>query len=128
MIFLGSDPFMMVSGPFGRQFVPGLSRPRFAKERLTFSTAQGRTSVGLRSAAIFMRYLPALMPQTPDKSGFPSEVRGAGAFRFGLPSGVRGMPGVGYLIHCAGAGVETRPTKTATAAPRKQTCRIVPPR
>src|SRR5215831_9458988 len=118
MIFLGSDPFMMVSGPFGRQLVPGLSRPRFAKERLTFSMAQGRTSVGLRSAAIFIRYLPALMPQTPDKSGFPSEVRGAGAFRFGLPSGVRGVPGVGYAIHWAQAGTEMRPRNRATAASR----------
>src|SRR5215472_3838065 len=119
MIFLGSAPFMMVSGPFGRQFVPGLSRPRFAKERVTFSMAQGWTSVGLRSAAIFIKYLPALTPHTPDKSGFPSAVRGAGAFRFGLPSAVRGMPGGGVVIHCAGAGAEIRPKNTATAASRR---------
>src|SRR5919201_328416 len=30
----------------------------------------------------------------PDRSGLPSGVFGAGAVRFGLPSGVRGMPGV----------------------------------
>ena len=34
-------------------------------------------------------------PHMPDKSGFPSAVRGAGASRFGLPSGVCGTPGVG---------------------------------
>jgi hypothetical protein len=33
--------------------------------------------------------------QTPDRSGLPSAVRGGGAVRFGLPSLVRGMPGVG---------------------------------
>jgi len=37
----------------------------------------------------------------PDKSGLPSTVRGAGADRFGLPSGRRGIPGVGYTIHWA---------------------------
>ena len=31
----------------------------------------------------------------PEKSGWPSRVRGAGADRFALPSLVRGMPGVG---------------------------------
>jgi hypothetical protein len=35
----------------------------------------------------------------PEKSGLPPEVFGAGARRFGLPSGVRGVPGVGKLIH-----------------------------
>src|SRR5947207_13979980 len=39
--------------------------------------------------------------QSPVMSGLPSAVFGAGADRFGLPSGVRGIPGVGYLIHCA---------------------------
>jgi hypothetical protein len=32
---------------------------------------------------------------SPEKSGLPPAVRGAGAARFGLPSGVRGIPGVG---------------------------------
>lgn len=30
--------------------------------------------------------------QIPDRSGFPLDERGAGAARFGLPSGVRGVP------------------------------------
>jgi hypothetical protein len=33
------------------------------------------------------------MVQTPERSGLPSAVFGAGAVRFGLPSGSRGMPG-----------------------------------
>src|SRR5688572_2966689 len=45
----------------------------------------------------------------PDRSGLPSEARGAGAVRFGLPSAVRGMPGVWCLSHCAASGV-LRPT------------------
>ena len=34
-------------------------------------------------------------PHIPERSVFPSAVRGAGAERFGLPSGVRGTSGVG---------------------------------
>jgi hypothetical protein len=41
--------------------------------------------------------------QNPDKSGLPSVVRGAAAFRFGLPSGVRGVPESGIEHHCAAA-------------------------
>ena len=37
----------------------------------------------------------------PEKSTLPSGVRGVGASRIGLPSGVRGTPGVGYDGHCA---------------------------
>src|SRR5207253_2916345 len=33
--------------------------------------------------------------QSPERSGFPLEARGAGAVRFGLPSRVRGVPGAG---------------------------------
>src|SRR5712691_13537621 len=43
--------------------------------------------------------------QRPERSGLPSAVRGAGAARFALPSGVRGMAGVLYCAHCAGSGV-----------------------
>jgi hypothetical protein len=37
---------------------------------------------------------------SPERSGFPSAVFGAGAERFGLPSGIRGIPAVGYFNHC----------------------------
>src|SRR2546422_6481325 len=36
----------------------------------------------------------------PDKSGLPSAPRGAGALRFGLPSGPLGTPGIGCNGHC----------------------------
>ena len=39
------------------------------------------------------RYFGEIRFQTPDRSGFPSAARGAGAVRFGLPSGDRGIPG-----------------------------------
>src|SRR5262245_9935208 len=42
-----------------------------------------------------------LESQIPVRSGCPSEARGAGAVRLGLPSVVRGVPGNGTLIHWA---------------------------
>ena len=54
---------------------------------------------------------PVTISHRPDRSGWPSAVRGAGAVRFGLPSAVRGMPGVGYCTHCAASGV-TNAVKT----------------
>src|SRR5688572_29531949 len=39
--------------------------------------------------------------QIPLRSGWPSEARGAGALRLGLPSLVRGVPGNGSVIHWA---------------------------
>src|SRR5690242_14162555 len=51
------------------------------------------------------RYFPVAATQIPDKSGFPSRVRGAEAERFGLPSLVRGIPDVGTCTHWAAIGV-----------------------
>ena len=42
-----------------------------------------------------------LASHTPERSGVPSAVFGAGAERLGWPSGRRGTPGVGYRNHCA---------------------------
>jgi hypothetical protein len=39
--------------------------------------------------------------QSPERSGLPSAVFGAGPVRSGLPSAVLGTPGVGYRGHCA---------------------------
>jgi hypothetical protein len=41
----------------------------------------------------------------PDKSGVPSGILGAGPERFGVPSALRGIPGVGWFSHCAASGV-----------------------
>src|SRR2546430_236445 len=58
-------------------------------------------SLGLRtpfSVSIQPRSLNPILSTTtrrPDRSGFPSAVLGVGAERLGLPSAVRGIPGVG---------------------------------
>src|SRR5437867_5742592 len=41
---------------------------------------------------------------TPDRSGFPSDVRGAGAARSGFPFVNLGIPGVGNSKNCASNG------------------------
>src|SRR2546423_3815418 len=46
--------------------------------------------------------------QIPLRSGWPSDTRGAGALRLGLPSLVRGVSGNGSVIHWACA-VTARP-------------------
>src|SRR5437016_14042879 len=53
-------------------------------------------------------YLLPLGSQIPDRSGWPSGNRGAGAERFGLPSGARGIAGAGTFTHCACAGAQIR--------------------
>src|SRR5262245_11351664 len=58
---------------------------------------------------------PPARIQIPEKSTFPSAVRGVGASRTGLPSAVRGTPGVGYDAHCA-PNVDDTATAMATAA------------
>src|SRR5215468_10106516 len=59
-------------------------------------------SSGFRSTVTLFGYAPESNRQRPVKSGLP-DVRGAGALRFGAPSGVRGRPGVFSLIHWASA-------------------------
>src|SRR5439155_23982306 len=56
------------------------------------------------------------MFQIPERSGLPSGVLGAGAERFGFPSRVRGIPGVGWRSHCAKSEtlVEIKIAKTKT--------------
>src|SRR6185369_2642016 len=48
---------------------------------------------------------------SPERSGLPF-TRGAGADRLGLPSRVRGMPGVGECIHCACTPLESSAHRT----------------
>src|SRR5262249_19534170 len=56
--------------------------------------------------------------QMPDKSALPSAARGAGAFKFGLPSDVRGVPGSGMDSHCAAALSAIAHIKNASPAMR----------
>src|ERR1700719_2969216 len=54
--------------------------------------------------------------QRPDGSILPSAVLGAGASSFGLPSGVRGIPGVVCLSHWAEAEADAVITSATAAA------------
>jgi hypothetical protein len=49
-----------------------------------------------------------LVIHTPDKSGLPSVALGAGAARFGLPSGDAGTLGSRCFAHCAEALISSR--------------------
>src|SRR5215469_7793525 len=98
----------------GMQWTLG-SRPCSTRRFLTRSAAHGWYGKGfLRLAAILINsrgtcvsvhFAPQLSlvthPYIPEKSGFPSGRRGAGALRLGFPSGVRGTLGVGYPSHWA---------------------------
>ena len=56
----------------------------------------------------------------PVSSGRPSAVRGAGAERSGLPSAVRGIPGVASVSHCADTGAaDTADTNRTNVASRR---------
>src|SRR5262245_30238330 len=77
-------------------------------------------SSGLRSFAMFPTY-PGAGCQSPDISGLPSVILGAGAERLGFPSTVRGILGVGKLYHCALAS-ESAAIRVHSA------CMEVPPR
>src|SRR5579871_5168787 len=48
---------------------------------------------------MLLLYLGEILFQRPERSGFPSAVRGAGAARLGFPSAVRGRPGVRWFSH-----------------------------
>src|SRR6266853_2822074 len=111
--------------PSGRQLATGLiALAAFFRNN---SAASGRmgASAGLKSARMFQKYLlkvrgsspgttkklsspSKLSPggtgsvcQTPERSGLPLDARGAGEERFGLPSRVRGVPGLGWFNHWA---------------------------
>lgn len=103
--------------PCGRQLAEGRSAIKFACRCLYNSAAAGSrggiVSPGrMKSARLGPIAKPAeftrcttlrLRCHKPVRFGFPSADFGTGALRSGLPSDVRGIPGVGYLIHCAEA-------------------------
>src|SRR5688572_2991473 len=91
-----SGPVRLIIGPGGRQSVPHESEAGFASRVCACSRAQGKATDGVKSESYF-----GAASQSPDRSGLPSAVRGAGADRFAFPSPVRGMPGVGCVNHCA---------------------------
>src|SRR3984893_8441365 len=131
MILNGAYPSISAPGMLsGRQLETGvIALAAFFRNNSAASVRMG-ASGGLKSARIFQKYLlnvrgsspgttkekfsPSKLSlggigsvcQTPERSGLPSEERGAAALRLGLPSRVRGVPGVGKFSHCACAQVE----------------------
>src|SRR2546426_3670065 len=88
IIFQGGGEALILGTPRGRQFAGGSSPECEPSARSSTSAlAQGinGTSPGLRSAAMSRMYLAPPDSQTPDRSGWPSGDRGAGAERLGLP-------------------------------------------
>src|ERR1700688_3168823 len=98
MILNGGGAPLTLGTPGGRQFAVDSSPECDPSARSSASAlAQGwnGTSPGLRSTARLTTYLLPLGSQIPDRSGCPSGDRGAGAERFGLPFGKRGIAGGG---------------------------------
>src|SRR6266853_2133929 len=97
--------------PCVRQRSDGWPFARFSVRSVERAAAQGSMETVAPSARS-ARCLLSAATQIPDRSGLPSGIFGAGAERFGFPSGVRGTPGVGDF-HCADAG--TKDAKRSTA-------------
>src|SRR5262245_13060266 len=112
----GSRPDSAALGPSGRQRTPGSSRPYVSARALYTFCAQGSMSVVVMLVA---NPRPSI-DQTPERSGFPFAVRGGGAVRLGLPSAVRGIPGVGTSSHCAAAGVTEQAAANTAMATREE--------
>src|SRR5215813_1885737 len=105
--------------PWEMHFPDGRSFPLFAWRSSKIALARGVQGTSTPSAAISTSHLPLLVCQMPERSGWrPSGVLGAGALRFGLPSAVRGMFGVGNPIHCAAAVADRSAQAAATSVVR----------
>src|SRR5678815_2183625 len=106
--------------PIGRQFASGLSLLLFASRVFSSSApngvkgspslmfwpmlanaATGGPDGGGASAAAPRPRPPAPPRHSPDRSGLPSAVFGAGAFMSGWPLASLGTFRVGYRVHCA---------------------------
>src|SRR3954466_12468342 len=97
--------------PCGRQLASGSSRHFAPDARMSYSAfAHGWNGTGSFRSLARSRTYPSGGFQTPDRSGLPSARRGAGADRFGFPSGVRGTDERGTFAHCAAADTVNRTT------------------
>src|SRR5512135_3619258 len=106
-ILNGLGVALILGMPGGRQLASDSSAPCASVLRsLVSASAHGwiGNSPGLKSAAMFTRYLVPRGVQIPDRSGLLSGLRGAGADMLTFPSAVRGMPSVGSFSHCAPRG------------------------
>src|SRR5436190_12251293 len=91
-------------------------KPRPATSPNVESGMPSGVVVGAGGAPARPRPPPPTRFQTPEKSILPSGVLGAGPSRTGLPSGVRGTPGVGYDGHCAPTAGDSATTRVITPA------------
>src|SRR5580704_6813165 len=101
MRYIRVDPEAKIAeGPAGRQWVTGLSRLRSAARFKKRASAAGRKiPSSFTSWITSKRYGLGSGSHSPERSGLPSGVRGAGAARFGLPLLVRGIAGSRKLSH-----------------------------
>src|SRR5579863_4946313 len=100
-IFHGAGAALILGTPCGRQFASGSSLECDPSSRCSYRVlAHGwkGTSPGFRSAAMSRTYLLALGSQMPERSGWPSAARGAGAERLTL------APFEGRFFHWAASG------------------------
>src|SRR5688500_912216 len=102
MILKGVRSSARTGSPVGRQRALGSSFDCVARrsEKIRLPSAEtGTVSAFVTACAGSNTARDAC--QMPERSGLPSVVFGAGAERFGEPSGSRGIPGVLYPCHCA---------------------------
>src|SRR5215467_15568394 len=100
-------------------FPDGRSFPLLACRSSKIVFARDVHGTSTPSAAMSTSHFPLVVIQMPDRSGWrPSGVLGAGALRFGLPSAVLGMFGVGNPIHCAAAVADRTAQAAATSVVR----------
>ena len=72
-------------------------------------------------AAMLPTYRLSLGSHVPDRSGFPSGSRGAGADKLGFPSAVRGPAACGTFVHCADSDHEVEKTVSSATAMNAET-------
>src|SRR5215469_720649 len=92
MIFQGDETAIFSGTLEGRHRLLGSSLPRLSIRFLYSAAAHGWNGTSFRSAAMLIRYFSPGSIHTPDRSGLPSGLRGAGAVRFAEPSLLRGIP------------------------------------
>src|SRR5579863_6622023 len=143
-IFQGAGAASILGTPCGRQLASGSSLEWEPSVRWSYrALAQGwkGTAPGFRSTAISRTYRLALGSQMPERSGWPSRLRGAGAEGLTFPL-------EGRFFHCATNGAENnsvaaRQTRgpecmaatfrfaydyiPAIAIRRRAPCRVAPP-
>src|SRR5437763_119039 len=106
MILVGVPNASKSVTPCDKQRSDGRPFPLLSCRSLKSARDCGLNGTSTPSAARLFSHRPLGVSQIPDRSGLPSGVLGVAAVRLGWPPAPRGMPGVGYEIHCADAEVD----------------------